>query len=254
RDPKVRDALILHYSPWARAVARDVYMRVYLMRDAWHDCAQNALLGLIEAIERFDPGRGVPFQPYARHRVRGAVFDGVRALRTGTMLADSHAHDVRVRERVESLQEDGSADPLETFVATTVGLVGFPAGYTVHARPGPARRSLCRAGKSRIERGRGRRDGATPGARASDSSVALPPSGSLRGHRRADVLDQGAHFPAPQARPGTASCRIARAHLVGMLSADWRGAMTTTQSISAVRVDDEWRRWIAESPKFIAHV
>ena len=126
RDPKVRDALILHYSPWARAVARDVYMRVYLMRDAWHDCAQNALLGLIEAIERFDPERGVPFQPYARHRVRGAVFDGVRVLRTGTMFADSHAYDVRVRERVESLQEDGSTDPLEAFVATTVGLgLGF---------------------------------------------------------------------------------------------------------------------------------
>jgi len=126
RDATARDALILHYSPWARAVARDVYMRVYLIRDAWNDCAQNALLGLIEAIERFDPERGVPFQPYARHRVRGAVFDGVRALRTGTIFAGGHADDMVVRERVESLQEDGSADPLEAFVATTVGLgLGF---------------------------------------------------------------------------------------------------------------------------------
>lgn len=126
RDPRARDALILHYSPWARTVARDVYMRVYLIRDAWNDCAQNALLGLIEAIERFDPSRGVPFQPYARHRVRGAVFDGVRALRTGTIFASGHAGDMVVRERVESMQEDGPADPLEAFVATTVGLgLGF---------------------------------------------------------------------------------------------------------------------------------
>lgn len=126
RDPKTRDALILHYSPWARAVARDVYVRVYLIRDAWHDCAQNALLGLIEAIERFDPRRGVPFKPYARHRVRGAVFDGVRALRTGTLLADNHVSDVRVTERLESLQEDASTDPLEAFIAITVGLgLGF---------------------------------------------------------------------------------------------------------------------------------
>lgn len=127
RDPEAREALILHYSPWARMVARDVYMRVYLIRDAWHDCVQNALLGLIEAIERFDPRRGVPFQPYARHRVRGAVFDGVRALRTGSMpLVEGHLDGATVRERVESLQEEGPADPLEAFVATTVGLgLGF---------------------------------------------------------------------------------------------------------------------------------
>jgi RNA polymerase sigma factor for flagellar operon FliA len=73
RTSATRDALIVHYSPWARQVARDVFMRVYFMRDAWHDCVQNALMGLMEAIERFDPDRGVEFRPFARFRVRGAV-------------------------------------------------------------------------------------------------------------------------------------------------------------------------------------
>lgn len=127
RSTAARDALIVHYSPWARAVARDVYLRVYLMHDAWHDCVQNALLGLMEAIERFDPARGVAFQPYARLRVRGAVFDGLRALRNLHLglRYDMAQHAEAARERVESLS-DGNGDPLEDFIATTVGLgLGF---------------------------------------------------------------------------------------------------------------------------------
>lgn len=127
RSTAARDALIIHYSPWARVVARDVYMRVYLMHEAWHDCVQNALLGLMEAIERFDPTRGAPFRSYARIRVRGAVFDGLRVLRNIHLgLGYDAAQQVAAaKERVESLS-DGGSDPLEDFIATTVGLgLGF---------------------------------------------------------------------------------------------------------------------------------
>ena len=126
RSTAARDALIVHYSPWARLIARDVYLRVYLMHDAWHDCVQNALLGLMEAIERFDPARGVAFQPYARFRVRGAVFDGLRVLRNLHLgLRYDMAQQAVAKERVESLGE-GGGDPLEDFITTTVGLgLGF---------------------------------------------------------------------------------------------------------------------------------
>lgn len=138
RSASARNALIVHYSPWARLVARDIYMRVYLLRDAWHDCAQNALLGLLEAIERFDPTRGVPFRPFARFRVRGAVFDGLRVLR-GTHVELSYAlkdRDAAPRERVDSLNEDSDGDPLEAFVATTVGL-GLGFLLDMQSMPGP---------------------------------------------------------------------------------------------------------------------
>ncbi|RLB45370.1 MAG: hypothetical protein DRH23_14490 [Deltaproteobacteria bacterium] len=36
--------------------------------------------GLLEAWNRFDPGRGVQFQAFAYHRVRGAMLDGVRKM------------------------------------------------------------------------------------------------------------------------------------------------------------------------------
>jgi RNA polymerase sigma factor for flagellar operon FliA len=127
KDIAARDALILKYSSWTRIVARDVYMRVYLLRDAWQDCAQNALLGLLEAIDRFDPDRGVGFQPYARHRVRGAVFDGIRSLRSSHLHGQGEAEAASAtRDRLESLEEGRDGDALDAFIDTTVGLgLGF---------------------------------------------------------------------------------------------------------------------------------
>lgn len=129
RDAVARDALVLKYSPWARMLARDIYMRVYRMRDAWQDCAQNALIGLLEAMERFDPRLGAGFPTFARRRVRGAVFDGLRALSDHSQL-DSARLDLEraVTERLESLHEGGAntADSFEMFVSTTIGLgLGF---------------------------------------------------------------------------------------------------------------------------------
>lgn len=129
-----RDALILKYSSWARLVARDVYMRVHSLGDAWQDCVQNALMGLLEAIDRFDPSRNIKFETYARHRVRGAVFNGVRTLRES--LARGVREDARVCdqtravvERARSLDDGSASDPLDAFVAATVGLgLGFLLG------------------------------------------------------------------------------------------------------------------------------
>lgn len=126
REIVARDALILAYAPWARTVARDVFMRVRFMGDAWHDCVQNALIGLMEALDRFEPERGVAFQTYARYRVRGAVFNGLRNLRE-SMAQSAHSHEQTqaVRDRLESFEDDG-LDSLESFVASTVGLgLGF---------------------------------------------------------------------------------------------------------------------------------
>lgn len=104
-------------------------MRVHSMRDAWHDCVQNALVGLLEAMDRFEPHRGVIFQTYARYRVRGAVFNGLRTLRE-SMVQSIYFHDQNeiMRERLESFgsSDETEQDPLDAFVAATVGLgLGF---------------------------------------------------------------------------------------------------------------------------------
>lgn len=120
RDRAARETLVLMHTPWARLVARDVYLRLRMRGTEWGDFVQNATVGLIEATDRYDPDRGVEFRTFARHRVRGAVFNGLRLILLDQM---PRSEGPRAVERARSL-EDGTddGDALETFVALTVGL------------------------------------------------------------------------------------------------------------------------------------
>jgi len=44
------------------------------------DLIQTGTLGLIDAVRRYDPAKGIPFPAYARYRIRGAILDALRAL------------------------------------------------------------------------------------------------------------------------------------------------------------------------------
>src|SRR6185436_19725775 len=43
------------------------------------ELARAGALGLVEAAQRFDPRRGVPFNRFAAQRIRGAILDAVRS-------------------------------------------------------------------------------------------------------------------------------------------------------------------------------
>lgn len=47
------------------------------------DLESAGVLGLIDAVDRFEPGRGVPFEAYASLRIRGAVLDELRSATGG---------------------------------------------------------------------------------------------------------------------------------------------------------------------------
>lgn len=132
-DLAARDRLVRRYQPWASAIARNVHRRLRSWPVDGDDFAQNAAVGLIEAIARYDPSRGIPFQAYAAPRVRGAVFNGLRAI-----LADRPATRARHAERLRSLQEGAADDVLQRIVDTVTGLgLGF---LLDHAASEPADR------------------------------------------------------------------------------------------------------------------
>ena len=79
RDPLARDRLIVHYSPLVKFVAGRVGAGLPNSVDPG-DLVSAGVFGLIDAVERFDPERGVKFETFAVPRIRGAVFDGLRSL------------------------------------------------------------------------------------------------------------------------------------------------------------------------------
>ncbi len=74
-----RNALVEYYRPHAARVARRVKSRLPRTVEI-ADLQAAGDVGLIQAIQNFDPERGVPFEAFCEHRVRGAILDELRRL------------------------------------------------------------------------------------------------------------------------------------------------------------------------------
>lgn len=69
QDPLLREELVAHYDSFAVRLAQSFTTR----REATEDLLQVARLGLIKAVDRFDPGRGRPFEAFARVTIIGEL-------------------------------------------------------------------------------------------------------------------------------------------------------------------------------------
>ncbi|MDR7482408.1 MAG: sigma-70 family RNA polymerase sigma factor [Armatimonadota bacterium] len=70
--------LVEAYLPLVGAIARTVARRLPSTVDHG-DLVSDGAVGLLEAVRRYDPARGVGFGAYAGYRIRGAIYDGLRA-------------------------------------------------------------------------------------------------------------------------------------------------------------------------------
>lgn len=78
-DEKAREALILHFLPLVKSVVNRLKSRFppHITTDELESCG---LLGLLDAIAKFEPNRGKDFPTYCKVRIKGAVLDELRAL------------------------------------------------------------------------------------------------------------------------------------------------------------------------------
>ena len=76
--PRPRDRLLVYYAPLVSYVASRVISGLPRSVELG-DLVSHGWFGLIDAIGRFDPDTGNKFEPYAMHRIRGAILDGLRA-------------------------------------------------------------------------------------------------------------------------------------------------------------------------------
>jgi RNA polymerase sigma factor for flagellar operon FliA len=78
-DQRIRDRLILTYAPLVKYVAGRLGSGLPAHVDEG-DLVSYGLLGLIGAIERYDPGRDVKFETYAMARIKGQIIDELRSM------------------------------------------------------------------------------------------------------------------------------------------------------------------------------
>jgi RNA polymerase sigma factor for flagellar operon FliA len=74
-----RDMLIIEHLPQVRLIARRIHERLpgHVSLD---DLISNGTIGLISAIDNFDPNQKVKLKTYAEYRIRGAILDGLRGM------------------------------------------------------------------------------------------------------------------------------------------------------------------------------
>lgn len=78
-NPEERERLILEHLPQVRLIARRIHERLPESVNL-EDLVSTGILGLISAIDRFDPGQKVKLKTYAEYKIRGAILDSLRGL------------------------------------------------------------------------------------------------------------------------------------------------------------------------------
>lgn len=118
-DPRLREQLILHYSPLVKYVAGRVGVGLPANVEQ-ADFVSSGVFGLIDAIEKFDPERAIKFETYAISRIRGAIIDELRAL---DWIPRSVRQKARAVERAyATLEVSLRRTPHDLEVATEMGI------------------------------------------------------------------------------------------------------------------------------------
>ncbi len=76
--PKDREELIKEYAPLIKFIAQKIAMRLPSNIEL-DDLISSGVIGLMDAIEKYDPSRDNKFKTYAEFRIRGAILDELRA-------------------------------------------------------------------------------------------------------------------------------------------------------------------------------
>jgi RNA polymerase sigma factor for flagellar operon FliA len=116
---ELRDQMVLEHLPLVKAIAIRVHENLPVHVDL-DDLIHAGVMGLFDAVTKYDSDKNVAFRAYAKHRIKGAILDSLRQL-------DWASRDLRQRQKkVETLTRDLTAKlghaPNETELAIEMGV------------------------------------------------------------------------------------------------------------------------------------
>jgi RNA polymerase sigma factor for flagellar operon FliA len=114
-----RERLLVEQLPQVKYIAKRIHDRLpphVLLEDLIH----AGILGLIEAIQRYDPARHVELKSYAKHRIHGAILDSLRDLDWSPRPLRRKAR--RIEEAQQKLRARLGYSPSESQLAEELGM------------------------------------------------------------------------------------------------------------------------------------
>ncbi len=119
RDGATRERLILQYAPLVKYVVGRIALNLPSVVDS-DDVLSYGTIGLIDAVERFDPERGIKFETYAISRIRGAIIDALRSLDQIPRTTRQRAREIEAA--IVELESKMRRPPTEEEVARHLGM------------------------------------------------------------------------------------------------------------------------------------
>lgn len=114
-----RDAMIRQYSPLVRRLAHHMMAKLPANVQV-DDLIQVGLIGLSEALTRYEAAQGVQFETFATQRIRGAMIDELRE--NDWMSRGSRKSQKEIERALRRLEHQLGRSPTESEIATELGM------------------------------------------------------------------------------------------------------------------------------------
>jgi RNA polymerase sigma factor FliA len=114
-----RELLILENLPQVQLIARRIHERLP-ESVCLDDLVSTGILGLISAVDNFDPAHNVKLKTYAEYKIRGAILDSLRGLDWAPRQKRKHAK--QIESAIAALEQKLHRTPSEEEVAAHLGL------------------------------------------------------------------------------------------------------------------------------------
>lgn len=118
-DNSHRDRVILEHLPLVKAIAVRVHENLPVHVDL-DDLVHAGILGLFDAVTKYNPDKKVAFSSYAKHRIKGAILDSLRQLDWASR--DLRRRHKQVEAATRALAVALQRNPTEEEVASKLGV------------------------------------------------------------------------------------------------------------------------------------
>jgi len=118
-DDLRREALVLEHLPQVRIIAGRIHDRLpdYISLD---DLLSTGVIGLLAAIDNFDPSHNVRLRTYAEHRIHGAIMDSLREMDWSSR--DTRKRSKKIEAAIHRTKQAVGREPSEEEIAAEIGI------------------------------------------------------------------------------------------------------------------------------------